>query len=82
MKKNDLNELKKADLIKLNQKLKELQKEKIDSQVELKMGKIKDAHTVSKKRRNIAQIKTLISFKTIINSYKKTEVKEETQNAN
>lgn len=63
MKKKDLNDLKAQTKEKLEIKLRDLEKEKTDTLIELKMGKIKDTNFLSKKRKDIAQVKTLINMK-------------------
>ena len=66
MKKRDLKDLKKESAVSLYKKLKDLQKEKIESQISLKLGKIKNVHEISKKKKDIAQINTLLNIKTFM----------------
>ncbi len=65
MKKKELNELKAKSIAELTRKLTELQKEKVNTQLELKMGKLKNVHLIKQKRKEIAKIKTILSLKTL-----------------
>ena len=65
MKKKDLNEFKAKSVMDLTKKLAELEKEKVNRQLELKMGKLKNVHEVKNIRGNIAQIKTILKLKLI-----------------
>lgn len=65
MKKKELNELKAKSIAELTRKLTELQKEKVNTQLELKMGKLKNVHLIEQKRKEIAKIKTILSLKTL-----------------
>lgn len=65
MKKKELNELKAKSIAELTKKLTELQKEKVNTQLEFKMGKLKNVHLIKQKRKEIAKIKTILSLKTL-----------------
>jgi len=63
MKKKDLNELKTKNIKDLIKKLNELRKELVQTKIESKMDKIKNIHSVSQKKRDIAQVTTIINLK-------------------
>ncbi len=65
MKKKDLKELKTKDIKDLAAKVRDLEKEVTLARLELKMDKVKNVHNVRNKRKDIAQIKTIIRMKQI-----------------
>ncbi|OGD84684.1 50S ribosomal protein L29 [Candidatus Curtissbacteria bacterium RIFCSPLOWO2_01_FULL_41_18] len=83
MKKKDLDQLKSKTVAEFQKSLSELEKEKTEQVLNLKMGKTKNVHVVSKIKKDIAQIKTLVRIKTLAQEYAKenNELKKETQHA-
>lgn len=56
-----LEELKKLDATKLNEELKEAQKELAKTNFEIKNGQSKNSHAIRSDRKQIARIKTIIN---------------------
>jgi len=82
MKRKELNQLKSQSIDEIKKKLKERQKEKTEELINLKMDKTKDVHVISKIRKDIAQLKTIISFKTLSSQYEKNkDLNKETKHA-
>ncbi len=82
MKRKELNQLKSQSIDEIKKKLKERQKEKTEELINLKMGKTKDVHAISKIRKDIAQLKTIISFNTLSSHMKKNKnLNKETEHA-
>ncbi len=65
MKTKDLKELKTRDIKDLKVRVQDLEKQKTVGLIELKMAKVKNVHSISKIKKEIAQIKTLINLKLI-----------------
>lgn len=63
MKRKDLQELKTKSLKDLSSRIGQLQKQKITNLLELKMGKLKNVHSIKKIRKEIAQLKTFSALK-------------------
>lgn len=63
MKSRDFKELKNKSVEALTKEVEKLIKEKNDAKIERDMSKAKDTHKISKLRRDMAQLKTLISEK-------------------
>lgn len=63
MKKKDLQDLKTKNVKDLRNKIADLEKQKTNSLLELKMGKVKNVHTVKKTKKDIAQAKTIARLK-------------------
>ena len=63
MKSRDFEQLKNTNVEALKKEIKRLVKEKNDAMIERDVTKAKDTHRISKIRRDMAQIKTLISEK-------------------
>lgn len=63
MKKKDLQDIKTKSINDLKNKVSDLAKQKTNSLLELKMGKVKNVHAVKKIRKDIAQIKTIARLK-------------------
>ncbi len=68
MKKKDLDEIKTKSISQLEKRLEELEKEKTNNLLELKMGKIKNVHLVNQKKKDIARIKTILRLKLFASS--------------
>lgn len=68
MKKKALDELKTKDLKELGKRVADLEKEKINVLLELKMGKSTNVHSVLNIKKDIAKIKTIIKMKQIIDT--------------
>lgn len=66
MKKNELTTVKNLDISQLKEKAKALKKEIADLTLDKNMKKLKDLKLISKKRKEIAQLLTLIKQKEII----------------
>jgi ribosomal protein L29 len=75
MKKNDVKSLKNKDISELKKQLKQAKEELTKTALESKMGKVKNMHIVSKNKKDIAKIMTVINLK-------KTEEKEKANGAN
>lgn len=65
MKKKDLNDIKAKSPGELKKLITDLEKEKVNSTFELKMGKSKNVHLARNKRKDIAKIKTFLNLKLI-----------------
>lgn len=78
MKTNDLNDLKKKTIRELNQKLKDLNKEKLEVAIESKMGKVKNVHSGKMLKKDIAKVMTIIKLKQIAENAK-PKIKEVTK---
>lgn len=63
MKKRELQEMKNKSVMELKKALSDLSKKKIDTEVKMGSGKESDLKAVSKIRRDISQILTLITIK-------------------
>lgn len=66
MKKKTLDELKIKSIEWLSQKIADLEKEKTNELLELRVGKVKNVHAAGNKRKEIATLKTIIRMKQII----------------
>lgn len=76
MKRKDLIQIKGSDLKQLKEKVKATKKEIADLTLDKNMKKLKDLKTISKKRKDVAQILTLIAGKQLLaNLESKVEVK-------
>lgn len=73
MKKNELTTVKNLDISQLKEKAKALKKEIADLTLDKNMKKLKDLRMVSKKRKEIAQLLTLIKQKEIIGKLEETK---------
>ncbi|MBI2594304.1 50S ribosomal protein L29 [Candidatus Curtissbacteria bacterium] len=78
MKKKELDETKTKSLSELKKQLKELEKEKVKSQLELAMGKLKNVHLPGQKKRDIAKLRTIIKLKELARG---STVQKEDENA-
>lgn len=76
MKRKDLQDLKTKDIKDLKSKIADLAKQKTNNLLELKMGKVKNVHAVKKIKKDIAQLKTIISLKIL-----KEKIESEGKNA-
>lgn len=63
MKKKDLNDLKTKSIEVLTKRVDELEKEKVRTQIEEKMGKVKNVHLMLQIRRDIAKVKSIMRIK-------------------
>ncbi len=63
MKKKQFRELKTKNIDELAKKVEDLEKETTTARVELNMGKVKNVHVAKNKKRDIAQLKTIIRMK-------------------
>ncbi len=83
MKKKDLSQLKSWGIDEMKKRLKELEKEKTEQTLNLKMGKTKNVHIVAKIKKDVAQIKTIIRVKALTQEQTKEskESKKEAQDA-
>lgn len=65
MKKKDLTEIKTKTIEDLNKLIPEKEKQKASTKLEQKLGKIKNVHQVNQIKKDLAQIKTILSRKRI-----------------
>ena len=65
MKKKDLTEIKTKIIEDLNKLIGEKEKQKASTKLEQKLGKIKNVHQVNQIKKDLAQIKTILSRKRI-----------------
>lgn len=65
MKKKDLTEIKTKTIEDLNKLIGEKEKQKASTKLEQKLGKIKNVHQVNQIKKDLAQIKTILSRKRI-----------------
>lgn len=75
MKKNELIQIKGLDVKELNGKAKTLKKEIADLVMDINMKKIKDLKSVGKKRKDLAQVMTVIRQKEILGQLELTKKK-------
>ena len=74
MKKKEMQEYKNKTLGEIEKKIGELQKKKVETLIEISMGKIKNVHAATKIKKEIAQLKTIINLTSKANVVKqKTE---------
>ncbi len=75
MKKNDFVQIKKLEIKELKEKVKAVKKEIADLTLDKNMKKLKDLRMISKKRKDIAQILTVIRQRELLAKLEpKTEV--------
>lgn len=74
MKKKNLEELKNKSVNQLKEMVNNMEKEIITGKIEREQSKIKNVHAINRKRKDIAQIKTILQAKFFID-------KKENQNA-
>ena len=78
MKKKEMQEYKNKTLGEIEKKIGELQKKKVETLIEISMGKIKNVHAATKIKKEIAQLKTIINLTSKANVVKqKTEKGEQ-----
>lgn len=65
MKKKDLTEIKAKTIEDLNKLIPDKEKQKASTKLEQKLGKIKNVHQVNQIKKDLAQIKTILSRKRI-----------------
>ena len=63
MKKKELDEIKSKSISELRNKISQLEKEKINALLELKMAKVKNVHAVRGIKKDIAKVKTILNLK-------------------
>lgn len=68
MKKNDLTEIKTFDMKTLIEKAKSINKEIADLIMDKNMSKLKDLKVISKKRKDLAQVMTVLNQKRLLES--------------
>ncbi len=66
MKRNELTQIKGLDLKELREKVKLIKKEIADITLDKNMKKLKDLKAVSKRRKDLAQVLTVLQQKTIL----------------
>lgn len=71
MKKNALLEIKNMDVNLIIQKIKETKKQIADSILDKNMGKLKDLKTIYKKKKDVAQMKTILRQKQLLEKLEK-----------
>ncbi len=77
MKKNALNEIKKAEIKALREKIQEAKKELREFKFDLNLGKLKDKRKVYKKRKDIAQMMTILRQKEMLEELESRVKKQE-----
>ena len=63
MKKKELDEIKSKSISELKNKISQLEKEKVNAILELKMAKVKNVHIVKHIKKDIAKAKTILNLK-------------------
>ena len=71
MKKNEFVQVKGLDIKELKEKSKTIQKEIADLIIDKNMKKLKDLKTISKKKKELAQILTVVRQKMLLNKLEK-----------
>lgn len=66
MKKNDLTEVKALDIKTIKERVKKTRDEIVQSIMEKKMSQLKDLKTISKKKKDLAQILTVLRQKELL----------------
>ncbi|TSC87344.1 MAG: Uncharacterized protein G01um10147_665 [Microgenomates group bacterium Gr01-1014_7] len=77
MKKNEFNQIKGLSIKELIDKTKQIRKEIADLTLDKNMNKLKDLKAISKKRKDLAQVLTVIKQKQLLE--KLEELKKETK---
>ncbi|MEX2028700.1 MAG: 50S ribosomal protein L29 [Candidatus Curtissbacteria bacterium] len=78
MKKKDLEQLKSQDIKTLKKKVDDLKKEAANFKIEISLGKVKNVHSISQKKKDIAKIMTILNIKSKIAKIEvKTKVNKE-----
>lgn len=77
MKKKDLAEIKSKTIGQLLKHITDLKKEMVGINIDMSLGKTKNVHEVSKRKRNIAQIKTILNQKLALAKEAPQKVKKE-----
>lgn len=80
MKKKDLTEIKSRPVKDILAKVRDLEKEKVNSQVELAMAKTKNVHEMAKIKKTIAQTLTIARLKSIVDADKDKRKSQEAVN--
>jgi len=71
MKKQDFSNLKTGSTSNLEKKIGQLEKEKTDALIELRMGKAKNVHSLKQIKKDIAKVKTILNAKIFIQEKEK-----------
>lgn len=77
MKKKDLTEIKSKTISQLLKSVADLKKEMVGLKIDMSLGKTKNVHEISKKKRNIAQIKTILNQKLALDKKASQKSKKE-----
>ncbi len=77
MKKKDFREFANKSTEEIAQKIAQLQKEKLETNLQIKMGKVKNVHLAGKIKKEIAQLNSIAQIKAKVNQ---KEAKKENQN--
>jgi len=80
MKKKDLTEIKSKQIKEIMAKVRDLEKEKVNFQIELSMGKTKNVHGVAGIKKTIAQTLTIVRQKLILEADKAAKKPKEVEN--
>ncbi len=80
MKKKELTEMKSKQIKDVLAKVRDLEKEKVNFQIELSMGKTKNVHGVAGIKKTIAQTLTIARQKLILEADKATRKPKEVEN--
>lgn len=73
MKKRDLTELKNKEVKDLKLKVQELRNSIVETRLELKLGRLSNAHSLMKTKKNLAQVLTIINLKDMNQMNKKNK---------
>ena len=76
MKKNDLIQIKGLDIKELRVKVKAIKGEIVNMELDKNMKKLKDLKTVSKKRKDLAQVLTILRQKELLGELESKMTKE------
>lgn len=81
MKKNDLAEIKKIDMKSLKERAKKVRSEILSLTLDKNMGKLTNLKVIVFKRRDLAQMETVLRQKQLLEELEKPKMKEEKKNA-
>jgi len=82
MKKKELNEWRSKNLSEVVGRAGQFQKEKVETHLKIKMGKIKNVHSANIIAKDIAQLKTIAQVKKLTDKFQKTQTKVKENGAN
>ena len=77
MKKNEIDQLKIKSVAEITKRIIELEKERAEGLIQIKMGKVKNVHSPARIKRDIARLKTIEQIKILAQITQKPPVKEQ-----